>query len=800
MTLGIEEDFRKGVEAHSSGQLREAARLYAAVIKVQPGHPGANHNIGVLSIGAGNSEEGIPFFEIALAADPYVEQYWISYISALINLGLIENANRALKKAKKKSLSKLIINQLKSRITQKRMSVAGSQQADPPKDKLEYLVALLKTDNLDTILEKLNQLLKHFPSSALLFNIQGVAHQNAGHYQKAVASYQTAVNINPEYPEALCNMGNAFKHMDNLDAALYHYEQALKIKPGHFECQYNMANLFYQKGDFDQAIRFYMYAIEIKKDFAEAYNNLGLARQGKKDLDGAICSYKQAISIKPDFIDALYNMANALIQKGDLDGALVLFEKTLKIYPGFPEALLNMANTLNEKGNFDQAVQYYILALEAKPDYDGAFSNMLLCKINNPMESDESIFKSHRSYSDRFEKPLVEYWPEHKNVRDPDRHLNVGFVSGDFKDHALADFFVPVVRVLFSMENYTLHAYHNLAIEDYRTADIKQYFAHWNSVSDFSDGQLASKILEDGIDILIDLSGHTAGNRLLAFARKPAPVQASWMGYPGTTGLKSIDYFIGPSFALPFGQHDGQFSEKILGLPLPLPYCPDVDFPQVNKLPALTNGYVTFGSFFRPSKISRAVISVWAGLLREVPESRLVMGGMLGDHKNNKFIKWFNEENIDIERVRFEGRIDRKGYYLLHNGIDIHLAPFPYIGGTTIAAAIKMGVPTLVISGKRLTSSGAASAMYYVGHPEFIVSSKAEFISRGIQLSANLEELSKTRHTLRDKTITSPFYDDTYMHAVLDQALRTMWQPWCDGLDPKACNLSPKKIPGGQAI
>lgn len=785
----MEDTFRRGIDAHSSGQLQEAARLYSSILKAYPKHAGANHNIGTLSVAADHLDESIPFFKIALESDPYVEQYWISYISVLIRLGRTGDANRAIKKAKKKNLRKSIISQLKSKINQKTVAVGVSIQQDPPLDKVQHLVALLQNRQLQEAVMTSIQLIKTFSSSALLFNIQGVIYEKSAQFEKAVASFEKAIEIKPDYPDPLSNMGNTLKAMGDMDGAIEMYNQALKIEPNHFESHYNMANLLYRRNDFEKAIRWFLNAIEINKDFSEAHNNLGMAHEGNQDIESALASYKEAIRISPEFPDALHNMANLLRKEGDRDGAEEFYKKALVIKPDFPEASMNLGNVLYDAGSFEQAMHYYMAALELRPNYDGAFSNMLFCKITNPLESDESIFNSHCMFADIFENPLKKFWPVHENLPDHNRRLNIGFVSGDFRDHPIADFFEPVIKTLDTMGNYSLHAYNNSDIESKRTDDIRQYFGYWTNVANFSDEVLTSKIMQDGIDILIDLSGHTAGNRLLVFARKPAPVQASWMGYPGTTGLNAIDYFIGPSFSLPFGEFDHQFSEKILGLPLPLPYTPKVDFPPVNELPALKNGYITFGSFFRSTKISRAVVSVWASLIRNVPHSRLLIGAMEGDQDCEKFIVWFKEEAISPDRFRFENRTSLDKYYLLHNEIDIHLAPFPYIGGTTIAAAIQMGVPTLAISGKRLTSRGGAASMYYIGHPEFIANNKAEFIANGVRLSSQLEVLAKTRESLREKTTSSLFYDPNYMQAVLDKAFQKIWHRWCDGLDPVAYDV-----------
>ncbi|SFC75514.1 Glycosyl transferase family 41, partial [Polaromonas sp. OV174] len=310
-----------------------------------------------------------------------------------------------------------------------------------------------------------------------------------------------------------------------------------------------------------------------------------------------------------------------------------------------------------------------------------------------------ALFAEHCRFGAQFEAPLRAQWPQHGNSREPARCLQVGFVSGDLYNHAVASFIEPVLVHLAAYASLSLHAYANHPTDDSVTQRLRGHVKHWHPVVGLSDAALAEKIRADGIDILIDLSGHTSKHRLLSFVRKPAPVQVSWIGYPGTTGLSSMDYYLSDRFILPPGQFDHQFTEKLVYLPANAPFLPAAYAPLVNDLPALSHGYLTFGSFNRPSKISRAVIALWSQLLRALPDSRMVLGAMREDDQYDTLTAWFAEERIARERLDFHPRSGMRNYLALHHQVDVCLDTFPYNGGTTTYHALWMGVPTLTLAG-----------------------------------------------------------------------------------------------------
>jgi protein O-GlcNAc transferase len=499
-------------------------------------------------------------------------------------------------------------------------------------------------------------------------------------------------------------------------------------------------------GYYEEALAALQTAAELLPDDDEVHSNLGFALNAQRRFIEAEASYRRAIVIAPDSYSAHSNLGYALYSQG------------------------KPAETSLRK------------ALAIKPDLVEAYSNLLFCLSHNENIDAVTLAVEHRRFGEQFEEPLQALWPQHNNKREPERCLQVGFVSGDFCDHAMANFIEPVLEHLTAYQQLVLHAYYNHTVEDEVTLRLHKYLHHWHPVAGLTDEVLAEKIQSDRIDILVDLSGHTAKNRLLTFARKPAPVQVSWMGYPGTTGLSGMDYYLADRFLLPPGQFDDQFTEKIVRLPACAPFQPDNASPLVNALPALTNGYITFGSFNRQNKLRQPVINVWSQLLRELPNSRMVLAGMTEEGKYDGLIEWFAKEGIARERLSFYSRCSLPEYLALHQQVDICLDSFPYNGGTTTLNALSMGVPTLTLTGETVTARQGATILGQVGLNAFVARDAADFVRKGLSWANHPSSLADLRMCLRERLQQSAIGQPALIAASVDCAFRGMWQRWCVGL------------------
>ena len=411
MELTLDEALQKGIEAHQNGQVQEADHFYTAVLKAHSKHPDANHNMGVLAVGVGKTQESLPFFKTALEANPSIVKFWLSYIDALIKLDRITDAKAVFDQAKDKGANGGAFDQLEQLLALQLLAgnTAGVPQ-DPCSEQLQPIINLYTQGQLQQALSCAKQALERFPDSLVLYNLAGAANaglmqfdaaiesfkqalrikpnyadayynigialNGKGDLEAAIDSYKQALKFKPNYAGAYYNMGNALNDKGDLEAAIDSYNEALKIKPDYADAYYNMGNALKDKGDLDSAINCYQQALKINPDYAEAYNNMGSILQSRGDLEAAIDSFKQALTFKTDYAEALNNMGAALNDKGDIEAAINSFKQAIKIKPDYAEALNNMGNILYDKGDLNAAIDYYNQALEFKPDYAEAYNHM----------------------------------------------------------------------------------------------------------------------------------------------------------------------------------------------------------------------------------------------------------------------------------------------------------------------------------------------------------------------------------------------------------------------------------------
>jgi predicted O-linked N-acetylglucosamine transferase (SPINDLY family) len=383
----------------------------------------------------------------------------------------------------------------------------------------------------------------------------------------------------------------------------------------------------------------------------------------------------------------------------------------------------------------------------------------------------------HARAGDHLEARFRKSWPRHANDKDPDRMLRVGFVSGDLHHHAVAFFVDPVLALLAQQPTLQLHAYYNNTIEDDVTARLRRHFRGWHPVAHLDHASMARKIIEDRIDILVDLSGHSGANRLPVFARKPAPVQISWIGYPGTTGLRAMDYYLADRHFLPPGQFDRHFTEKIVYLPANVPFQPFETAPPVNPLPALGSRSLCFASFNRMGKINPGTIAMWCRLLSAVPDARMLIGAV--DGSGQSLIDQFAAHGIESKRLTLHARCGMDEYIRLHHQVDICLDTYPYTGGTTTIQALWMGVPTLTVAGVTPGSRQGAAILGQLGLDEFVAADAEDFAVKGRHWASHLDDLAALRAGLRDRWQQSPARRPELIAAALEGEWRRMWKHWC---------------------
>jgi len=619
---------------------------------------------------------------------------------------------------------------------------------------------------------------------------EGNALEDAGRIVEAKSRYEAAIRLAPGLARAHLNLGNALIAIGDAQGAAKAFSTATAKDPEYFAAHFNLGNAHLRSGAPRAAAEAYRKAVDLRPDFAAAQLALGCALEDLGQPGNAVAAYQRAVEIDPRYAEAHYNLGNVLQRLQNLDDAVASYRRALELKPDFVDAHVNLGNTLKDRGQVADAAACFRRALETMPSCETARSNLLFCVSHDEAIRREELFSEHCRFGDEFEAHLRPNWPRHRNMRDPNRRLRVGVASGDLREHAVAYFVAGIFEHLAKASNLELHAYYNHATEDHVSARLRGCFMDWHRIHHLSDAELAAKIVDDGIDILIDLSGHTAENRLLTFARKPAPVQASWVGYPGTTGLQAMDYYVSDGFRLPAGEFDDQFVEKLVCLPAAASFLPAEAAPPINPLPALTNGYLTFGSFNRLSKITAASIELWSRLLRGLPDSRLIVGALPLGERYEHLLGRFRQHGVDPSRLTFHDRCSIAEYLKLHHQVDLCLDTYPYAGGTTTHHALWMGVPTLTLAGRTPAARGGAAVMGRVGLEAFVASDPDDFEGKGLKWAGDLATLAQVRAGLRDRCRQSPTGRPDIIAAALERALRVMWQRWCAGEAPQAFSVA----------
>lgn len=602
-----------------------------------------------------------------------------------------------------------------------------------------------------------------------------------GNLDEAVEHLRRAVAMRPGYAEAHLTLGQALRQQGELHAAAASLEQGLALIPNLAEAHSNLGLLYGALGQGVAAIESFKKALAIKPEFAWAHCNLGnvLAEQG--DLAAAIESYRSALAVEPNHVEAWVNLGNTLNAQDNLDAAVECYRKALSIKPDHAVAWLNICAPLQAQGDIDGAVDSFRKALSLRPDLAAAHSGLLFLLNIHPGYSRDQRLAEARRYGAVVmarAKPF-EKWLCDANVGGPTGGpLRVGLVSPDLRTHPVG-FFIESILANFDPARVKLVAYSTLPREDETTARIKTHFSDWTSIADLGDEAAAARIRNDGIHILIDLAGHTAHNRLSVFAWRPAPLQASWLGYFATTGVPTIDFLLADRVSVPASLR-GQFTEAIWYLPDTrfcfTPPADDVRF-RPTPPPAVRNRHVTFGSFQNQMKLNDAVMAAWGRILSALPEARLrLLNRQLRDATaRDRLRDRLRRFGVAPERLTMVDHLPREDYLLAYAEVDIVLDTFPYPGATTTCEALWMGVPTVTLAGDTLISRQGASLLACAGLDDWIATDINDYVARALAHASDIDGLIRLRATLRSKVLASPLFDAARFARNLEAALEGMW-------------------------
>ncbi len=745
---------QQAVGLHQTGQLSQAVALYEQILKLQAQHFGALNMLGVATHQMGQSERAISLINQALQVKP-------DYVGAHSNLGKIyddlsqyelalQSYDRAL--ALKPDLAEVLINKSVVQHTLK-----------------DYGGALNSAEQAIQLRDDLPQ----------AFNNKGNAQRELGQMQAALDSYDQALALDPGYVDALCNRGTALSALGQSQLALESYDQALSVNPNLAAAHvYRGAVLRELKRD-QEALESYERALSLRPGDAVAQVNRGAVLLDLQRPLDALAAFDRALEIDPQLAEAHYNRGVSLAELKRPEDALAAYDSALALRHDSGQAHANRGGVLNDLGRHRESMAALRFAIELNPNDALTHANMVYAMMYQAEFSAADILAEARRWDQAHAQAFSHQISPHSNRAEPERRLRIGYVSPDWwGGHCQALFTVPLLSH-HDTEQCEVYVYSHTAQSDNITAKLQQHATQWLDTRDMSDEQLAQRIRDDEIDILVDLTLFMANGRPLLFARKAAPVQVAWLAYPGTTGLSTMDYRLTDPYLDPQGQNDELYSEKSIRLPDTFwcydPLAPDID---AGSLPASANGFVTFGCLNNFCKVSDETLHLWGQVMSQLSGSRLLLLAPPGQHRQ-RATNLLGEHGIDASRVEFVGFVPRMQYLEYYRRIDVCLDTAPYNGHTTSLDAFWMGVPVVTKRGQTIAGRAGWSQLNNLRLTELATEDDASFVQCAVALAGDLPRLQVLRAELRSRMKASPLMDGARFARGIEAAYRDMWRDWC---------------------
>jgi predicted O-linked N-acetylglucosamine transferase (SPINDLY family) len=704
---------------HQAGHLADAEALYRRILSHEPNHPEALHLLGVLASQTNRPEIAAELLGRAVAIRPRVAEYQSNLGNALRLIGRFDEAAAACRCA-----------------------------------------------------------IELKPDFAEAHNNLGNALLDLGLLDAAVAAYREAAQIDSASPRLHYHLGNALSHGGRFDEAITAYREAVRLDRDCADAWNGVGNALRERGKLEDAVAACRRATELRPDFAEAWNNLANALADLGKLDDAICASQKAIHLRPKFAEAQSNLGVSLCEKGRLDEAIAAHRRAVEIAPGFAKGHSNLGDALVAEGRIDEALAAYEKAMVLRPEDPAIASHRLYTLHYHPAYDARALFQEHRQWNECHARPFERFTRPHKNDLSPERRLRIGFVSPDFREHVVGRQLLSLFRALHTTD-LEIHAYANVARPDRVTEELRALAHGWRNIFGLSAEDAAELIRADAIDILVDLALHTDGNRLSLFARKPAPVQVTWLGYCSTSGLDAMDYRFSDAQLDPPGTDLSCYSEETVYLPRTY-WCYEtaVPTPEVTPLPAAASGHLTFGCLNNFAKVSGPTLELWMEILGSVPKSHLLLHAPAGSARQS-VLERFERHGIAPERVEFVARQSWEQYLRTLQRIDVALDPFPYGGGISTCDALWMGVPVVTLSGHTAVGRSGRSILSTIGLPELIAQTPLQYLEIARALANDLPRLSQLRATLCERLEQSPLRDAPAQARDMEAAYRGMWYAWC---------------------
>lgn len=749
-----------GRVCHALGRRDDAAACYRQALVLQPRDAGMHNNLGAVLLASGRADEAAACFRESLQLQP-------DYAEAHNNLG----------------------------------------------------AALLAKNQPDDAAACFQSALRLRPDYAAAHKNLGSSLARRGKHEEAAASYRRALELQPDDRSCWARLAGVLDSLNHLDEAASCYERSLEGRPGDPGVLNELAALRMKQGRFADAVLWYERTLQLRPDAAGVYNNLGLAllKQGRNaeamlsfyqalylqpDLaevhnnlgmalndqgrrEEAVLRFQQAINLRPDLADAHNNLGLARAADGHADEAFACYRRALQVAPNHVGALANLGNAYKDEGLLTEAIACYRAALSHRPNDAKIHSNLLLA-MNYQSDADpQAILCEARRFAARHAAPVAARVQPFVARPLAGRRLRIGYVSADYREHPVAYFLEPILAS-HDRRNFEIFCYADVPEPDAVTQGLQGCADHWRSLVGVSDAEAAEIIRRDGIDILVDLAGHTGGNRLLMFASKPAPIQASYLGYLSTTGLSTIDYYITDADADPPGLTEAHYQEQLIRLPeCAFCYRPGTTPESAAEVPARRASYVTFGCLNNLAKVSEENLALWARILQAVPGSRLALraGGRRLTEQPAPDAE--TREGIAADRLIFLGNTPSRFEYLkLYKAVDLCLDPFPYNGVTTTCDSLWMGVPVVTLAGRTSVSRQGVRFLQSVGLQDLIAETPEAYVRTATELASDLTRLTALRRELRERMSRSPLMDAPRVTRQLEEVYRAMWDRWLAAREP----------------
>jgi protein O-GlcNAc transferase len=756
--MNVEQAYELAGRYHQAGRLAEAEQIYRQILQAQPDHADTLHRMGMLAHQSGQDDVALQLINRAIALRPDVAGYYVNLGVSLYAKNRLPEAEKALLKALElrphlpEAWSILSEVYRKSGELNAAVETAGKAlrlRPEFPEAILHLGNALREQGKFDEAATALQRGINSTPNSAILhYNLGWALQSKGGALNEAKVAYQRAVDLDPNYVEAISALGEIAQHGGQLDEAERMYRLALGLNPEYAVGWRGLGGALSDRGRWTQAIEAYRKSLTLEPEFPLAIHDLGFALHMLGRVDEAVECYKEVLRLDQNNVSAMANFSNALKDTGRIEEAIELFNKAIAIMP----------EILSADSSKMFAINYH-------PDYDAA-----------RIRSELAHWNEHHA------KPLASLIQPHVNDLDSERRLRVGYMSADFLDHVAGRMMLPLVRYR-DRERFEIFCYSNSFREDDFTRMFQSEADAFVTIAHRNDDEVARQIRSDRIDILVDCTAHMWGGRLQIFARKPAPMQVMAISYPGSTGMDAIDYRITDAYLDPPGETDAMYVEKSIRLADSY-WCYDPDAMHaprepVSELPSLSAGHITFGSMNNMTKVNQRVLELWAKVMLATPGSHLLML-VFGNSGRQRVIDIMGKAGIESSRLDFVFYQWRREYLKTYERMDIVLDTFPYNGHVTSLDAMWMGVPVVTLVGQTVVGRAGWSQLNNLGLTELAAKTPDEFVSIATNLAGDRDRLSTLRRELRDRMLQSPLCDARRFVASLETAYRTMWREFVE--------------------